>query len=291
MRADADLIQRISCSEIYSDYEKAFEDSTELPLKIRTAEFWNLANHNCRNENPFCALMAQTNRTCAACLEIQQQATDAAKEGPATVTCFAGLCDTTVPIKLGSKTVGFLQTGQVALKKPSETGFDRITQKLSEWGSQLDLQQLKDAYFRSKVLSTRQYTGVIRLLNIFGTYLSLIANKMMLQDAEAEPPMIRRAKAYIAGHHADPIGLDEVASAMHVSTFYFCKMFKKATGMTFTDYLGRVRVEKAKNLLLNPHLRISEIAYAVGFQSLTHFNRVFRELTGESPTTFRQKLK
>jgi YesN/AraC family two-component response regulator len=76
-----------------------------------------------------------------------------------------------------------------------------------------------------------------------------------------------------------------------VSTFYFCKMFKRATGLTFTDYLGRVRVEKAKNLLLNPHLRVSEIAYTVGFQSLTHFNRVFRKLTGESPTDFREKLK
>jgi YesN/AraC family two-component response regulator len=118
-----------------------------------------------------------------------------------------------------------------------------------------------------------------------------MTNKMMLQDAEAEPPMIRRAKAYIAGHHADPIGLNDIANAMHVSTFYFCKVFKKATETTFTDYLGRVRVEKAKNLLLNPHLRVSEIAYAVGFQSLTHFNRVFRELTGESPTIFREKLK
>ena len=51
-------------------------------------------------------------------------------------------------------------------------------------------------------------------------------------------------------------------------------MFKKPTGLTFTDYLGRVRVEQAKRLLLNPHLRVSEIAYAVGFQSLTHFNRI-----------------
>jgi AraC-like DNA-binding protein/ligand-binding sensor protein len=290
MRADADLIQRISRSELYSEYEKAFGDSTGLPLKIRTREFWNLAHHNRRNENPFCALMAQTNRSCGACLEVQQQASDLAKEGPATVTCFAGLCDTTVPIRLGAKTVGFLQTGQVALKKPSETQFSKITRKLAEWGSQVDCKQLKEAYFRSKVFSARQYAGVIRLLDIFGNHLSLIANKMMLQDAEAEPPMIRRAKAYIAGHHSDPIGLNEVANAMHVSTFYFCKIFKKATGMTFTDYLGRVRVEKAKNLLLNPHLRVSEIAYAVGFQSLTHFNRVFRELTGQSPTNFREKL-
>jgi transcriptional regulator GlxA family with amidase domain len=52
-------------------------------------------------------------------------------------------------------------------------------------------------------------------------------------------------------------------------------MVKKATGLTFTDYLGRVRVEKAKNLLLNPHLQVSEMAYAAGFQSLTHINRLF----------------
>ena len=291
MRTDADLVQRISRSEIYSEYEKAFGDGTGLPLKIRPVEFWNLAHHNRRSENPFCALMAQTNRSCAACLEVQQQASDMAKEGPATFTCFAGLCDTTVPIKLGNRTVGFLQTGQVALKKPSESQFKKITQKLVEWGSQVELKQLREAYFHSKVFSARQYAGAIRLLDIFGKHLSLMANKMMLQDAEAEPPMIRRAKAYIAGHHADPIGLDEIANAMHVSTFYFCKMFKKATGMTFTDYVGRVRVEKAKNLLLNPHLRISEIAYAVGFQSLTHFNRVFRELTGQSPTDFRERLK
>jgi YesN/AraC family two-component response regulator len=68
-------------------------------------------------------------------------------------------------------------------------------------------------------------------------------------------------------------------------------MFKKATGLTFTDYLGRVRVEKAKNLLLNPHLRVSEIAYTVGFQSLTHFNRIFRKVAGEAPTDFRERLK
>ena len=48
-----------------------------------------------------------------------------------------------------------------------------------------------------------------------------------------------------------------------------------------------MRIEKAKALLLNPHLRISEIAYEVGFQSLTHFNRIFRQLTGEAPTGFR----
>src|ERR1700737_2990359 len=72
-----------------------------------------------------------------------------------------------------------------------------------------------------------------------------------------------------------------------IESWQLAHRFRKATGLTFTDYLGRVRVEKAKTLLLNPHLRVSEIAYTVGFQSLTHFNRVFHNLTGESPTLFR----
>jgi len=49
-------------------------------------------------------------------------------------------------------------------------------------------------------------------------------------------------------------------------------------------------VEKAKNLLLNRNLRVSEIAYEVGFQSLTHFNRVFKKITGQSPTEYRGQL-
>jgi AraC-like DNA-binding protein/ligand-binding sensor protein len=291
MRVDDDLIRRIGKSEMFSQYQAAFQDATGLPLSLRPTEFWNLPHRNRRNENPFCATMAQSNRTCAACLEVQQQAVEAAKDRPVTVTCFAGLCDTAVPVKLGERRIGFLQTGQVALKQPTQAGFKSISAKIMEWGPKIDLARLEEAYLNSKVLTQRQHAAVIRLLEIFGQQLSASANHMTLQDAEAEPPMIRRAKAYIAGHYGDPVSLDEMARTMHVSTFYFCKMFKRATGLTFTDYLGRVRVEKAKNLLLNPHLRVSEIAYTVGFQSLTHFNRVFRKLTGESPTDFREKLK
>jgi AraC-like DNA-binding protein/ligand-binding sensor protein len=291
MRVDDGLIQRIGNSELFSEYETAFEDATGLPLTIRPMQFWNLAHRNRRTENPFCAMLAQTNRSCAACLEVQQQAADAATDAPATVTCFAGLCDSAVPIKLGERRLGFLQTGQVALKQPSQAGFKKISAKIIEWGLKIDLTRLEEAYLNTKVLTQQQYGAVIRLLEIFGKHLSLTANRMTVQDAEAEPPMIRRAKAHIAGHYGDPIGLDEIARAMHVSTFYFCKMFKKATGLTFTDYLGRVRVEKAKNLLLNPHLRVSEIAYTVGFQSLTHFNRIFRKVTGEAPTDFRERSK
>lgn len=290
MNKDSNVMERLSRSEVFGEYQRAFGEATELPLTLRPLETWQLAHCHQTHQNPFCALMAQSNRACAACLEVQHRAVEGAKNGPQTVTCFAGLSDTAVPVKLGEQTIGFLQTGQVAIEEaPSDAQFSRITRQITEWGSAIDLKQLREAYFDSKVLSPSRYAGVVRLLEIFGQHLSLIANQIALREADSESPLVRRARAYIAGHHEDPLSLEEIAKAMHVSTFYFCKMFKKATGLTFTEYLGRIRVEKAKTLLLNPHLRISEIAYMVGFQSLTHFNRVFRHLTGESPTHFRDK--
>ena len=118
----------------------------------------------------------------------------------------------------------------------------------------------------------------------------MVSNQVLVQNENAEPPMITRAKNFIKTNQAEDLSLGQVAKAVNTSTFYFCKMFKKATGLNFTEYLWRVRLEKAKNLLLNPNLRISEIAYEVGFQSLTHFNRVFKKVVGQSPTEYRDKL-
>jgi AraC-like DNA-binding protein len=112
----------------------------------------------------------------------------------------------------------------------------------------------------------------------------------MVKEAAAESPPVAKARLFIAEHQAEELSLAQVAQSVNMSAFYFCKMFKKATGMTFTDYLARVRVEKVKNLLLNPHKRVSEAAYEAGFQSLSQFNRVFRRIAGESPSAYRDRL-
>ncbi len=287
MDRPANIIQQISRSEFFKDYERAFSDSTGLPLALRPVEIWNLAMAGKAHVNPFCELMSNCNGTCAACLDFQKRIAKSNGAGSTTVACFAGLCDTAVPVLLGDRVIGFLQTGQVALSKLNIQQFKKITQQVIAWGAQIDLTKLEDAYFHSRVLAPRQYSAMIKLLEIFAKHVSIIANQIVLQEQVAEPPMVRRARAFIVGHQADPIDLDHVAKAMHVSTFYFCKMFKKATGLTFTEYLGRVRIERAKTQLLNPNRRVSEIAYDVGFQSLTNFNRVFRQVAGQSPTKFR----
>jgi AraC-like DNA-binding protein len=284
------LLQLLSRSDIYKDYERAFSEATGLPIALRPVETWQANLHGKSHENPFCALMADSSRTCAACLEVQQKISDSKLNDMKTVTCFAGLCDTTIPVHVGQDLLGFLQTGQIAFKQPTKVQFNRISKQLIDWGVKIDLKRLEDAYFHTRVLSRKQYQAMLHLLETFAKHLSMVANQVAMQQRDAEPVMIQRAREFIIENKSKDLSLAEVAKAVNVSVFYFCKMFKKATGINFTEYLSRVRIEKAKNLLLNPNLRISEIAYDVGFQSLTHFNRVFRKMVGESPTDYRKTL-
>ncbi len=290
MLNSTEIVRQLSKSQIYRDYENAFNEATHLPLALRPHEIWQHALKGKKYENPFCALMATSNRSCAACLQVQQELIDGEPGETTSVTCFAGLCDTAVPITAGSKIVGFLQTGQVALRKPTEAGFSRVSQQILSWGAKVDLNKLQDAYFHSKMLSREQYAAMVRLLEIFAKHLSTVANQILVQKQNEESPLVSRAKRFIGEHQDESISLDQIAKALNVSTFYFCKMFKKSTGLTFTDYLSRTRIEKAKNLLLNPNARVSEVAYDCGFISLTHFNRIFKRIEGKSPTDYRRGL-
>jgi AraC-like DNA-binding protein/ligand-binding sensor protein len=284
------LVERLNQSQIFQDYARAFVETTGLPLSIQPIEAWQLAQRGHARESPFCALMSRASRSCAACLEIQDQVRREGQEQAVTLRCFAGLSDTAVPVKLGAEVVGFLQTGQVFQHPPTRNQFARTAKQLVDWGLKVDLTQAEEAYFHTRVIPPKQYEAMVRLLTIFAQHLSMVSNQLVVQQDHAEPQMISRAREFIREHQADDLSLSDVAKTVNCSTFYFCKMFKKATGLHFTEYLARVRVEKAKNLLLNPNLRISEIAYEVGFQSLTHFNRIFRRLVGESPTEYRLKL-
>ncbi|EDY19072.1 transcriptional regulator, AraC family [Chthoniobacter flavus Ellin428] len=288
--ANHTVLDRLSRSEIYKDYERAFNEATGLPLQLSPIDDWHLSHRGRRHENPFCALLAKQNKACAACLQTQHELSTTAQNEAKTVTCFAGLCETAVPLKAGDQLIGYLRTGEVLPQPPTAQSYMKVVRQLEKLGAKVDSEKLREAYFHSRVFSPKRYEAVLKLLQIFAQHLSMMANQVVFRSENAEPPNIARARQFIDEHHGEDLSLAAVAQAAHMSTFYFCKQFKKATGLSFTEYLGRVRVEKAKEQLLKPHMRVSEVAYEVGFQSLTHFNRVFKKLNGESPTTYRTHL-
>lgn len=290
MNTNQHLVDTLGNSTLYLDYERAFCEATGLPMALRPVESWQLPYRCKRNENPFCALMARKSRACSACLQVQQKLTETAAYEAQTIGCTHGLTESAVPVRLGEQLIGYLQTGQVFRKDPTPAQFDRTARLAQEWGVEADQNELREAFFGTRVVSPKQYEAMIKMLAIFSEHLSMVSNQVLVRQQNSEPAIITRAKQYIQDNYAEDLSLGQVAKAVNTSTFYFCKMFKKTTGINFTDYLSRTRIEKAKNLLLNPHLRVSEIAFEVGFQSLTHFNRVFKKILGQSPTEYRERL-
>ena len=109
--------------------------------------------------------------------------------------------------------------------------------------------------------------------------------------AATPPPGVARAKEFVLANVSEEVALPQVAAHARLSPPYFCKVFKRATGMTLTEFKARARVQRAKTLLGDQALRVNEVADRAGFKSISQFNRVFRRYAGQSPTDFRAALR
>lgn len=290
MNTDGQLIAALARSETFQNYERAYVEATGMPLTLRPVETWQLPFHGMRHENPFCALIAAKSRSCAACLQLQDRLTQDARDQPATRTCAYGLCETAVPVKLGPHTIGFLQTGQVLRQPATEAAFQRAVEQAAQRGVDLNHESAKQAYFKTPVASQKRQDAISGLLVVCADHLAMKSNQLMVQSVNVELPIIAKAKQFIGEHYMEHLSLDQVSRIVNTSRFYFCKQFRQATGLSFTEFVSRTRVERAKDLLPNPNLRISEIAFAAGFQSLGHFARMFKRIVGQSPTAYRDTL-
>jgi AraC-like DNA-binding protein len=288
--SDQEVMLHLSRSQIFKDYEQAFSEAVGLPLNIRAHNSWSPAHHGKTDDDSFAAILARFNQARAACLRAQTDVSKELASTTRTATWFAGLSESAVPVYVGDHILGFLETGEVMLKNPTKKHFASITRQLRAWGYKTNWKQLERAYFRSCVLSPVRYRAMLRLLSLFAQHLSILSNQLVVRRTNNESTNMTRARQFIEDHQAEPLSLGRIARVANISRHYFCKMFKKATGINFTDYLSRVRVEKSKALLLNPNSRISEVAFACGFQSMTNFNREFKRIVGRSPTQFRRLL-
>jgi AraC-like DNA-binding protein/ligand-binding sensor protein len=283
------LIDMLRRSRLFRDYENVFTKATGLALTLRPLEFWQLAHRGKKHENPFCAILAEHPKSLTVCLQAHQEMIDHTGLLPHTVTCPFGLTETAIPVKLGSDVIGYLRIGQVLRHTPAKTDTTKVTRQIEQCGLKFS-GELRKAWEKNPLIPPDKYNAIVRLLSFFGEQLSALTNQLVVEKQNAEPPLVQKARDYIEKHKMEPLSLSAVAQAAGSSVFHFCKVFHKATGVKFTDYVARVRLEDARTQLLNPNRRVSEVAYDVGFQSLTQFNRTFKRVFGQSPTQFRTKL-
>ncbi len=250
------FILNLAESELFQHYQKAFHTLTSLPLSLEATK------------------------------------DDAPIEGIITRKGVAGVVETQVPVRVGKNTIAVMLTGGVRLQPANAEHFAPVAKALlDDDRSAAEIRTAKVHFEHVPVMEPARYEAALAILQSFALQLGDSAHRLLFATATHEPEAVRNAKSFIHTHLAEPMSLEAVASAVNVSPFHFCKLFKRATGLTFTDFVNRARVEKAKRMLMKPAARITEVAYDVGFQSLSHFNRSFRRIADESPTEFRSRMK
>src|SRR4051794_32785124 len=101
---------------------------------------------------------------------------------------------------------------------------------------------------------------------------------------------LERARAFMDEHWDQPLSLDEIAQRVHLSRYHFIRLFQRAFYATPHQYLIHKRVEKAKQLLAQSELSVTDICFAVGFASLGSFSTLFHKVVGWSPSIYRARV-
>lgn len=101
---------------------------------------------------------------------------------------------------------------------------------------------------------------------------------------------VKKVTAYMRDHIAEPFGLDELADLVGLSRFHFLRAFRLATGRTPFDWLVALRIDRARHLLADPTLKITDVALGVGYETPSSFAAAFRKVTGATPTDYRRGL-
>ncbi|UFH54142.1 helix-turn-helix domain-containing protein [Spirosoma sp. KNUC1025] len=102
-----------------------------------------------------------------------------------------------------------------------------------------------------------------------------------------EQERINRICQYVEQHYAEPVDIHVVADLASMTVPAFCRYFKRMTRQTYTDFVNEYRVNQARRMLHSART-VADVSFAVGFNNLSHFNKTFRTITGQTPTTYRK---
>lgn len=104
-------------------------------------------------------------------------------------------------------------------------------------------------------------------------------------------PRLHKVKQFVDSHFSEPVSLELAAGVAGLEKTYFSRFFRRKTGLCFRDWLRRVRVKHAVDIMVARDLTVTEIAFMVGFQDLRTFERAVAKCTGLSPKAVKHKLR
>jgi len=240
----------------------------------------------------FCRGLRVTARGDAACVasDVEEATREAGRLGkPYLHTCHAGLIEAVFPVVFRGEQVATVFCGQAAMDGCPAADPAWLRRRARRLGA--SPRRATREYAALPRVGKRRLLQIGRLLFNALNYLAESEGRAGLERALLlhRHPVVREAMAFADGHFGEPVGLRQAAAQCSVAPEHLSRMFHRVAGVTFSEYLTRRRMERARELLRGTGLRMSQIAGQCGYAHQSYFGRKFKRDTGLTPREYRAR--
>lgn len=234
------------------------------------------------HESPYCIHIKSDLNAYEHCIERQYKIINKCKDGSFCGKCYAGVFEFIYPIEFSGEIFGFISVGGYQSENYNEY-LKKISHKYTH-----NYSDLLESYKKLDNIIPDKHRIDTLLLPLCDMFSLLIYENLNKNVQTMEFGL--QLEYYLHVHHTEKITVDNICNKFHCSKSYINHYFKKNNGVTIKDYINRLRIENAKQLLKSTKLSIDEISFAVGFSSISYFSKVFKSQNGLSPSSYRKKI-
>lgn len=234
---------------------------------------------------PFCAKLnacAEGHTRCVDC-DVQAVARCASRDQIHFYRCHAGICEAIIPICSGGVPIAYLSFGQLLDSTPLEAQWARTRASLSWYPGDPDA--LYESFCAFRQYSAQELSAYAEILKALASYIHLSG---MIQTAEYTD--LQRLELYLDQHYMEKLSLASISEQLNISRTKLCALAKRLSGgKTLSRMIAERRVAAAKLLLIRSDAPISSVAESVGIIDYNYFTKIFRSVTGMTPSAFRSQ--
>jgi AraC-like DNA-binding protein len=280
--------RRLTASGTVREQQVAFTCATGVPLTLVPASTLPGA----LLDGAFCVKGCLGDPSGVLCQQklFQAERKAVTRAAPIQYSCPSGLLKIMVPVFIGGRHAGSLLAGPFSMHALDGNRLAEQVERLAKHGLGDRVGQLRTTWRHTPLITAEKCRAAGTLLRMFARYLEEFGKRALENGASAASPLLLRIEAFLAESQDGHVLLKDVAARVNLSPCHFCAVFKRQTGLTFTEYRTKRRLEKAQRLLHDPERRVSDVAFEAGFESIPYFNRAFRRRFGCSPSEFRLRL-
>lgn len=283
------LFRKIAGMPEWQEFRADFQAATGL--RVDLVDTLGVAAGGCglAGNARMCKRMLEDSDGRQVCQRFRQRGMSGGQELGSEAVCDAGLREKVLPLRLSGLPVGYLVVAGYRVGQLAGGDRSRVRHLLRKAGVSFAANEVDDLLESAPHFSPRLWEAYGRWLEMAVREIGGRLNMHAVEPATELPHAVERAMRLIRSRALhDEISLPLVARECGVCAGHLSRLFVRSTGLSFTEFVSRFRVEKAAELLWRSQKPVTEIAFESGFSSLSQFHRVFRRVQGCSPREFRR---